>query len=71
MRFVDVDIIRVTFLFCKELPERTKGEEIFRVVSEYLEHGGRKWQNCLSVCTDGAAAMLGHTIGFVNRVKET
>ncbi|XP_061703595.1 zinc finger BED domain-containing protein 5-like isoform X2 [Syngnathoides biaculeatus] len=28
------------------------------------------WENCTSVCTDGAAAMVGHTKGFVSRVKE-
>ncbi|XP_037115405.1 zinc finger BED domain-containing protein 5-like [Syngnathus acus] len=70
VRFVDGDTIRENFLFCKELPGRTTGEEIFRVVSEYIEQGGLKWQDCVSVCTDGAAAMLGRTKGFVNRVKE-
>lgn len=69
VRFVDGDSIRENFLFCKELPERTTGEEIFRVVSEYFDQRELKWQNCVSVCTDGAAAMLGCTKGFVNRVK--
>ncbi|CAL9694249.1 unnamed protein product [Knipowitschia caucasica] len=69
-RFVDGDVIIENFLFCKSLPEKTTGEEIFRVTSEYLEQGGLKWQNCVSVCTDGAAAMLGRTKGFVSRVKE-
>ncbi|XP_035224241.1 zinc finger BED domain-containing protein 5-like [Stegodyphus dumicola] len=50
--------------------EKTTGEEIFRVTSEYLEQGGLKWKNCTSVCTDGAAAMVGRTKGFVSRVKE-
>ncbi|CAL9692042.1 unnamed protein product [Knipowitschia caucasica] len=69
-RFVDGDVIIENFLFCKSLPEKTTGEEIFRVTSEYLEQGGLKWENCISVCTDGAAAMLGRTKGFVSRVKE-
>ncbi|XP_041421563.1 zinc finger BED domain-containing protein 5-like [Xenopus laevis] len=70
VRFVDGDAIRENFLFCKVLPEKTTGEEIFRVTSEYLEKGGLKWENCTSVCTDGAAAMVGRTKGFVSRVKE-
>lgn len=70
VRFVDGDAIRENFFFCKALPEKATGEEIFRVTSEYLEQGGLKWENCTSVCTDGAAAMVGHTKGFVSRVKE-
>lgn len=28
------------------------------------------WENCISVCTDGAAAMVGRTKSFVSRVKD-
>ena len=56
--------------FCKALPEKATGEEIFRVPSEYFEQGGLMWENCISVCTDGAAAMVGCTKGFVSHVKE-
>ena len=70
VRFVDGDAMRENFLFCKALPDKTTGEENFRVTSEYLDQGGFTWENCTSVCTDGAAAMVGRTKGFVSRVKE-
>ena len=35
VRFVDGEAIRENFLFCKALPEKSTGEEIFRVTSEY------------------------------------
>ena len=69
MRFVDENTFRENFLFCKALPEKT-GEEIFCITSGYLKKGGLKWENCMIVCTDGAAAMVWRTKGFVSRVKE-
>lgn len=70
VRFVDGEEIRDNFLFCKCLPHKTTGEEIYRVTTEYLEQGGLSWANCISVCTDGAAAMTGNVKGFISRVRE-
>ena len=70
VRFMDGDAIRENFLFCKALPDKATGEEIFQVASEYLEQGGLTWENCISVCTDGAADMVGCTKGFVSHVRE-
>ncbi|XP_073414158.1 zinc finger BED domain-containing protein 5-like [Dendrobates tinctorius] len=70
VRFLDVEAIRENFLFCKALPEKSTGEVIFQVTSEYLDKSGLTWENCTGVCTDGAAAMVGRIKGFVSRVKE-
>jgi len=29
-----------------------------------------QWKNCVSVCTDGAASMMGKSKGFVSKVKQ-
>ncbi|XP_070615590.1 SCAN domain-containing protein 3-like [Erythrolamprus reginae] len=70
VHFVDGEAIRENFLFCNVLPEKSTGEEIFRVTSEYLDKSGLTWGNCTGVCTDGAAAMVGRAKGFLSRVKE-
>ena len=45
-----------TSCFARYCQKKTTGDEIFRVASEYLEQGGLTWENCTSVCADGAAA---------------
>jgi len=55
--------------FCKELLERTTGEKIFGATDDFFESYGIQWSNCISVCTDGAAAMMGNKKGFVPCVK--
>ena len=69
VRFVDRDIIRENFLFFKTLVKIT-GEEIFCITTEYLEIGSLHWENCISICTDGAAAMVVRNKGFFSGVKE-
>ncbi|XP_067131373.1 zinc finger BED domain-containing protein 5-like [Centruroides vittatus] len=57
IRYIDGNVIATNFFFCKQLPERATGEEIFRVTNEYVLQNELKWKDCVSVCTDGAAAM--------------
>ena len=43
MRFVDEGTIKEHYLFCKEVPVRTTGEEIFRVTDDLFK-------TCVSGC---------------------
>ena len=47
------------YFYCKELKIRTTGEDIFKLVDENICKYNLKWENCVSVCTDGAPAMKG------------
>jgi len=66
---VDGEIIE-NFLFCKELSETTKGQDIFNVVTSYLDQHSLSWNLCEGVCTDGAPSMTGCLKGFVSLVKQ-
>ena len=57
------------FLFCRALEGHTTGEAILLKVSGVLKEVGLKWEDCVEVCTDGAAAMLGKNVGFHAKVK--
>jgi hypothetical protein len=58
------------FCCCKELPEIIKGQDIFNILSSYLESCGLLWNQCAGICTDGAPSMIGSIKGFVTLVKE-
>ncbi len=70
VRFENEGKIVENFSFCKELPETTKGQDIFNLVSSYLETCGLSWMQCVGIYTDGAPAMIGSIKGFVTLVKE-
>lgn len=47
------------FLFCRPL-ETTTGEGVIKLVDSFIKVQGLSWEQCFSVCVDGAPAMLGH-----------
>ena len=70
VRFENEGEIIENFLCCKELPETTKGHDIFNILSSNLESYNLSWNQCVGICTDGAPSMIGSVQGFVSRVKE-
>lgn len=59
IRFVNENEIIEQFLFCRELQTTTTGTDIFKAVNNYFEENNMLWSNCISICSDGAAAMTG------------
>ena len=66
-RFIDDGAIVEDFLCCKELPETTKGQDVFDILNSYLECCGLKWKNCVDICTDGTPVMTEQLKGFVSQ----
>lgn len=70
VRFVNEGEIQENFLCCKELVETSKAIDIFNILSLYLENKDISWKNCIGICTDGAASMVGSIKGLVTLIKE-
>ena len=65
----DMDL-KEEFLFCTPLTTTATGADIFNVVDNFQQEEGINWENCVSLCTDGAPAMLGARHGFTARVRQ-
>ncbi|XP_042233739.1 SCAN domain-containing protein 3-like [Homarus americanus] len=57
------------FFFCKKVTVRATDEEIFNILDTFMRETKMKWENCVAVCTDGAAVMTGRKSGVVARIK--
>ncbi len=62
--------IMENYFCCKELPETTKGHDVFKILSSHLESCGLSWNRCVGICTDGAPSMIGSVQSFISRVNE-
>jgi hypothetical protein len=70
VRFENEAEIIEMFCSCKEMTEITKGQDIFNILSSYLEFCGLSWNQCAGICTDVAPSVIGRVKGFVTLVKE-
>ena len=70
VQYQDCSDIRENILFCQNLQSRTTGEELFKVIDKFFAEGGILWDWCLSVCSDGAAALTGKNNGLMAWIRK-
>lgn len=70
LRYIINGKIDSQFFFCCELKEHSTGKDVFELVDYQVKSRGLKWENCVSVCTDGAPSMQGRHKGFVAYVLD-
>ncbi|XP_048869513.1 SCAN domain-containing protein 3-like [Brienomyrus brachyistius] len=70
VRYKDVSDINEHILFCKKLPGKTTGGEMFQVIDSFFKEHDLQWNTCSHVCTDGAAAMTGSGKGLFGHIKK-
>ncbi|KAL4152759.1 hypothetical protein QTP88_000592 [Uroleucon formosanum] len=57
------------FLFSCELLH-TSAKDIFEAIDKFFTEHGIRWEKCVGITTDGAAAMSGYKTGLLGRVKK-
>ena len=67
---MNIQAIEEKFLFCESLSGRTTADEIFKKVNDFVVSNGLNWENCVGICSDGAAAITGKHGGVVTRIKQ-
>jgi len=69
VRFIWEKQLFEDFLFSYELL-RTSAKDIFEAIDKFFTEHGIRWEKCVGITTDGAAAMSGYKTGLLGRVKE-
>jgi len=57
-------------LSVSELPTHTTSSEVVKVLNAFIEERGLERNNCVGVCTDGAACLTGRNSGLVTKIKD-
>ena len=69
VRYLAGFAVKEEFLFCSPLKATTKSEDIMNTMNNFMEENDIEWTNLVSLCTDGAPAMMGKRSGFIALVK--
>lgn len=69
VRYIFKTSIEEDLLLCTPLETNATGEEIFKVIDNYMIVHHIDWSKCIDVCSDGAAAMIGKIKGTITRIK--
>ena len=71
LRFVDFSEQRIVeeLLFCKSIKLGCREIDIFNMI-DYISTNYLDWENCISICTDGAKAMFGSCFELRSLIQE-
>ncbi|XP_075162700.1 zinc finger BED domain-containing protein 5-like [Haematobia irritans] len=69
-RYIKEDSICEELLFSKPLTTTSKGEDIFKALSDFLDANDIPWGKIAGICTDGAPSMTGCKSGFIHYAKQ-
>ena len=70
IRFIHNEKVIEQFLCCQEMLMRTTGEDIFKIVDEFMKENNLLWTSFVGICTDGAPSMVGSKKGFTALAKK-
>ncbi|XP_025418956.1 zinc finger MYM-type protein 6-like, partial [Sipha flava] len=57
--------IKENILFCKSIPGHATGQGLFELFIEITKNENLDWNKCISVCSDGARAIIGKNSGLI------